>query len=96
MQADAAGDEAPAEDIDHSDEREQSPPVAPAAAPMLQRFSRDCQPLRRYNTHDLSYSLIQVNWRAIRRYRIARKNRNDSRQFRYRWILWRRIICTIW
>jgi len=70
VQADAVGDEALKDNIDHNDAREQPLPV-------LQRFTRGCQPLRRLTLRNVSCSLIQVNERAIMRYTIARKNRND-------------------
>ena len=52
LQTNAADNEAPAEDINHSNAEEQPLPVALAVTLVLQRFSRDHQPSKRYNAQE--------------------------------------------
>jgi len=82
VQANAVGDEAPIEDIDHDDAREQSPLVALATTPLFEDLVENVSFRGDKKLMNISCLQIQVYQTAIKRYKIARKNKNGSRQCR--------------
>ena len=80
MQEDIVDDEAPAEDIDHDSAGEQPLQVAPTVNSVLQRFSRDLQPSKRYNAQEFvlltdsgeseSYQKLQDSKHKQERYKV--------------------------
>ena len=87
MQADIVGEEALTEEIDHGDAEEQPLQWHQQRLQCYRDLTESVSLRGDITLSNMSCSQIQVNQRAIRRYMIARENKNGSRKCTKRCIL---------